>query len=227
MSIGVLSDAFSVHTLKQQGNYRGNFMIFVEQLPYWISHYGYLAIFILLMLGIVGLPIPDETLLTLVGYLVLKGELQFLPAFASAFAGALCGITASYFIGVFGGGFVVRKYGPFLHITDERLGRIHKWFDHIGKWSLVLGYFVPGVRHLIAIVAGTSGLRLPSFILFAYTGAFVWSVSFISAGYFLGKKWQELSGTVHEYVLMILAAAACIGIGWWLCRRWLGARRQG
>lgn len=42
----------------------------------WITHYGYVAIFVLLMLGIVGLPVPDEALLTFVGYLSFKGDLQ-------------------------------------------------------------------------------------------------------------------------------------------------------
>ena len=201
-------------------------MFFVEQLPQWISHYGYIAIFTLLMLGIVGVPIPDETLLTLVGYLVLNGELQFVPAVASAFAGSVCGISFSYLIGVYGGGFIVRKYGLMLGITDTRRERIHRWFDHAGKWSLVLGYFVPGVRHIIAIIAGTSGLRWPLFMLFAYSGAFIWSAGFITAGYFIGKKWRQLSGTVHEYVLIVIIAAAIVGICWWLCRKWQGKGQQ-
>jgi membrane protein DedA with SNARE-associated domain len=41
----------------------------------WIAQYGYLAIFSLLVLGIVGLPVPDETLLTFTGYLVFRGHL--------------------------------------------------------------------------------------------------------------------------------------------------------
>ncbi|HKC10930.1 MAG TPA: DedA family protein, partial [Vicinamibacteria bacterium] len=65
----------------------------------WIAHYGYVAIFSLLVLGIIGLPIPDETLLLFVGYLIYKGQLRAIPSLASAFLGSLCGITLSYAVG--------------------------------------------------------------------------------------------------------------------------------
>src|SRR5438067_9158429 len=55
----------------------------------WITQYGYFAIFCLLVLGIVGLPVPDETLLTFSGYLVFKGHFGFLPTVASAYAGSI------------------------------------------------------------------------------------------------------------------------------------------
>ena len=70
-----------------------------ETLLQWISQYGYLAIFFLLMLGIVGLPIPDEVLLTFSGYLVFKGQLALAPTMASAFLGSICGVSVSYSIG--------------------------------------------------------------------------------------------------------------------------------
>ncbi|MBV8729091.1 MAG: DedA family protein, partial [Acidobacteriia bacterium] len=65
----------------------------------WITQYGYLAIFLLLALGIVGLPVPDETLLTFTGYLIYKGHLSPPLAFASALGGSASGITASYALG--------------------------------------------------------------------------------------------------------------------------------
>ena len=55
-----------------------------HQVLVWIAQYGYLAIFLLLVCGIVGLPVPDETLLTFTGYLAFKGELSLAPAFAAA-----------------------------------------------------------------------------------------------------------------------------------------------
>ena len=45
----------------------------------WIAQYGYLAIFVLLMLGIIGLPVPDETILLFAGYLSFKGDLRLEP----------------------------------------------------------------------------------------------------------------------------------------------------
>ena len=70
-----------------------------QQVLAWIAQYGYLAIFSLLVLGIVGLPVPDETLLTFTGYLVFQGHLSLPMAFLSGFAGSACGITLSYVLG--------------------------------------------------------------------------------------------------------------------------------
>ena len=71
----------------------------VDTVLQWIGQYGYIAIFSLLVLGIVGLPVPDETLLTFTGYLVFQGHLSLGLAFLSCFAGSACGITLSYILG--------------------------------------------------------------------------------------------------------------------------------
>ena len=62
---------------------------------HFIQHYGYAGIFSSLMLGIAGLPIPDETILSFVGYLIYKGHLQLFPALTAAFFGSVSGITLS------------------------------------------------------------------------------------------------------------------------------------
>jgi membrane protein DedA with SNARE-associated domain len=185
----------------------------LEQLHLLIAHYGYAAIFLLLMLGIVGLPVPDETVLTLVGYLVFKGDLQPIPSFCCAFVGTACGISASYAIGRLGGRRFLRRFGPWIHISPKRMDRVRKWFRRRGRWSLTVGYFVPGVRHLIAIVAGSSGLEIPAFALSAYAGAFVWSGIFITAGYYLGEEWEIFPEMMRRiaigaFVCALLALAA-------------------
>src|SRR5260370_4532424 len=94
-----------------------------------ISQYGLIAVFCLLVLGIVGLPVPDETLLTFSGYLVFKGHFRFLPTVAAAYAGSICGITISYTIGRTGGFYLIHKYGPYMHLPKDRLVRRHRCFD--------------------------------------------------------------------------------------------------
>ena len=61
----------------------------------------------------------------------------------------------------------------------------------IGRWSLVCGYYIAGVRHVTAMVAGASGLEYPIFAVFAYCGATTWVLTFLSLGYFLGDRWQD------------------------------------
>jgi membrane protein DedA with SNARE-associated domain len=69
--------------------------MFSTEILNWLTHYGYLGIFCLLMLGIVGVPIPDELVLTCAGYLIFKGYLSPGLTAASAFTGSVCGISVS------------------------------------------------------------------------------------------------------------------------------------
>src|SRR6266567_2683703 len=99
-----------------------------QQVLAWITQYGYLAIFSLLMFGIVGLPVPDETLLTFTGYLLFKGHLSPIPAFATALAGSVCGITLSYTLGRVFGIKLIHRYGRYLRIREEHIDKAHAWF---------------------------------------------------------------------------------------------------
>ena len=179
----------------------------------WISTYGYPAIFLLLTLGVVGLPIPDETLLVFCGYLISKGKMHPALAWASALGGSWCGISVSYTIGrTFGIG-AVHKFGKYLHLDESRLDKIHQWFDRIGHWALVAGYYVAGVRHFTAIVAGMSRLGFPSFIAYAWTGGLLWVTTFLTLGYYLGENWKQIAESIEHYIVMIsialIAAVAC------------------
>jgi membrane protein DedA with SNARE-associated domain len=192
----------------------------VESVLQLVTQYGHVAIFCLLVLGIVGLPVPDEWLLTFAGYLVYKGHFHYLPTVAAAFAGSVCGITISYIIGRTGGLYLIHKYGRYVHLTQARLDRVHNWFERMGRWTLFFGYYMPGVRHFTAVVAGSSELEPHVFALFAYSGALVWVVTFISLGYFLGERWSTISEEIHGVLLWLTIAAVAAGLlFWWLRRR--------
>jgi membrane protein DedA with SNARE-associated domain len=191
----------------------------MEFLLDWISTYGYGAIFALLVLGIVGLPVPDETLMVFCGYLVSTGRLRPVPALIAAFSGSVCGITVSYLIGrTLGLGFV-HRYGRYIHVTEARLERVHAWFNRIGHWALFIGYYIAGVRHFTAIIAGTSCLEMRSFALYAYSGAFVWVCTFLGLGYWFGEHWREVYSTVHRHLLVISAVVIVIAVVYVLYRR--------
>lgn len=186
----------------------------------WVSNYGYAGLFGLLILGIVGLPVPDETLLVFSGYLIFKGRLHPLGAFLAAFSGSACGISVSYLIGRTLGYHAVLRYGKYVHITPERLDRAHAWFERVGDWLLFIGYFIPGVRHVTALVAGTSELEYQKFARFAYCGAAVWVAVFLSVGYFVGENWQTAVATVHRYLLeFAIGLAVLAACGWWIYRK--------
>src|SRR5438132_10866432 len=100
----------------------------------WVTQYGAISLFFLMMLGIIGLPIPDETLLVFSGYLIQKGTLHPVSTFSMAFLGSVCGITVSYLLGRVYGHKLIHKYGRYFHITEKRLQRAHNWFERFGGW---------------------------------------------------------------------------------------------
>jgi membrane protein DedA with SNARE-associated domain len=190
-----------------------------------IVHYGYPAIFALLMLGVFGIPIPDETLLVFSGFLASKGNLWLPLTILVAILGSACGISISYLVGRLGGFYMIRKYGPRFHITEDRLNRTRKWFDHIGKWSLIIGYYLPGIRHITAIVAGSTGMKYKQFALFAYTGALLWATTFILLGYYLGGHWQRIAERIHSHLVIASALVVIAAIAAYLCFRFFRPKK--
>ena len=190
----------------------------------WVAKYGYAGIFFALVLGIVGLPIPDETLLVFCGALVGQGRLHPVGAFLAALAGSWSGISVSYWIGrTFGLG-VVHRFGRYLHLTDERLEYVHQWFHRVGHWALFVGYYIAGVRHLSAIVAGTTRLEFRSFIAYAWTGGALWVATFLTLGYYLGENWRAIAELLHRYVGYASAVLlVAVAIFYWIRFRRKGA----
>ncbi len=189
-----------------------------------LSQYGYLGLFGLLMFGIVGVPVPEETLLTFAGVLVFRGHLELEPTLLAAFLGSSCGITVSYALGRGVGRVVTRRLGGFVRVTPAQMERVEAWFERVGHWGLLWGYFLPGIRHLTAVVAGATRLRYRDFSLFAYSGAFIWSLTFISLGTLAGRHWERVYAEVHQNlklasVLVVAALAVALGVRALLARR--------
>src|SRR5215467_1398854 len=113
----------------------------------WVTDYGYFGIFFLLIFGIIGLPVPDEWLLVISGYLAFKNVLGLFPTLVIAAVGSACGLTVSYFLGRTSSDYVLRRFGRWLAIDHEHIVRTQHWFQNLGRWLLVVGPFIPGVRN--------------------------------------------------------------------------------
>ncbi len=171
-----------------------------------ITRFGYFGIFSVLMFGLFGLPVPDETLLTFCGYMVSRGDLLLIPTILAAFLGSCSGVSVSYLLGLKLGLPAIHKFGKYIHLDEKKLETVHRWFAGIGHWVLTFGYFIPGFRHITAIVAGTSCLEYRKFAPFAYSGALLWSVTFVTLGYYVGGRWETMSGRMHNILLTIFIA---------------------
>lgn len=153
-----------------------------------IMHYGYIAVFFMLMLGIIGLPIPDEIAMMLIGYFTHIGTLDFTFSIIICFTGSLLGMIISYFIGKKAGRPIIDRFGKWIGLKEKRIIRVEKWMGKYGRYSIIIGYFVPGIRHLTCYFCGVTHMRLRSYILFAGIGAFLWCFIFITIGRFLGYR---------------------------------------
>lgn len=192
----------------------------------WINQFGPIALFGLLAVGIVGLPIPDETLMTLTGVLIAKGKMEPISSILFAISGSICGISLSYVIGRTTGVYIIKKYGYLMGITEKKLEHAHIWFERWGKWGLFFGYFLPGVRHLTGIVAGAVTLEVPQFMLFAYSGAIVWASLFLSLGYFFSGHWDALVTYLEYHAQFALSMiVACVMIGLIIYYKWSRKRK--
>ncbi len=192
----------------------------------WLLQYGGLALFFLLAIGIVALPVPEETLMVLTGLAMHSGKLPITSTIIAAYGGSICGITMSYWLGRTAGVYFFHKYGKWLGIREKQLQKVHIWFEHWGKWTLLFGYFIPGVRHFTGFTAGTTDLEYKHFALFAYTGAIFWVSTFLSIGYFFGNycfavlKGLELSG---EEIVIGSIVLAC---GGYIAYRYIKRKRH-
>jgi membrane protein DedA with SNARE-associated domain len=189
-------------------------------LTLWLTQYGSLALFVLLALGIFALPIPDETLMLVAGVLMAHDKLLLFPTYLAAILGSMTGITVSYCIGRSVGVLLVRKYGHWIGITEIRMQQVHNWFERFGRWALLIGYFIPGIRQVTGYAAGITSMEYRHFATFAYTGATIWACIFLSLGYFLGDKWENIEAWLlahWEYfavLLFVLVVSGAVFLYW-------------
>jgi membrane protein DedA with SNARE-associated domain len=189
---------------------------FVEHL----TRYGPPVLFLAQMFGIVGLPIPDELLMTVAGALVRRGDMSGAATIAAAIAGSSSGITLSYLLGRTIGSAALHRL---LHVPDAAFVRTQRWFARFGHWLLTFGYFIPGVRHVTAIAAGSAPIAYRDFARAAYPGAVLWCCVFMGVGYYAGDRWQEVADALHAHARWVFAAVALAVVAW-AAVKW--ARRQ-
>ena len=166
-----------------------------------------------LALGIFGLPIPEETLMAFCGFLVSQGKLSYHLAIVVAFSGTTCGVTIGYFLGKFFGYAFLEKYAQYLRINHDRLHKAENWYKKFGKYALPFSYFIPGIRHFSSIFAGISQMAFPQFAIYAYGGGLVWTVTFVSLGFFLGENWRAVLSYSHKLIIPVIAIAVVLALG--------------
>ena len=191
-----------------------------------IGRYGYLAVFFGVMLESSGVPLPGETVLLLSGALAHQGVLNFGDAIVFGVLGAVVGDQLGYWAGRRGGRAVVLRWGRFVLVTPERLGRAEAFFDRHGGRAVFLARFVSGLRVFGALVAGTSRMPWGRFALYNALGGAVWATAAVSVGYFL---WGSISLVEHWVgrASLLLSAALALALLLSGVYRWVSRGRSG
>ena len=162
---------------------------------------SYLAIFLLMIAnGAVSFP-SSQVLYIIAGYFIAQDNLMLLPV---AFVGAL-GNTAGNIILYE----LVRKHGRKFVARMKlfplrELAKVETAFKKKGSWFIFVGKLLPAIKVFVPIPAGLGKMHRGLFAALMFVASFIWSLGFISIGYFFGKS-SDLFGK-YAIILVIIAA---------------------
>jgi membrane protein DedA with SNARE-associated domain len=159
----------------------------METFSGFIISYGYLAVFAWLMVGICGVPVPDEVLLFFIGYLVFQGEMHFWPATAVVIAGSCVGLAVNYLIGRACSDRLCTWLERVAPHRLQKLTRITAMLDRSGGVVLFWSFFVPGIRHWATVGAGVLKVSPTVGGIFVFPAIMLWSIAFIWLGYHVAQ----------------------------------------
>src|SRR5918912_3967083 len=190
-----------------------------------IEHYGYLVVLFGVMLESMGVPLPGETILIAAGVLVQRGHLDLSYAIAFGILGAVLGDQIGYWVGREGGRPFVLKWGRYIYITPERLGRAEAFFDRHGGKAVFIARFFSGLRVFGALVAGISRMHWRTFVVYNALGGAVWATAAVLVGYLLGRSiglLERWRGRAAE----LLGGLLVLAVGLYLAYRWVVAHPE-
>jgi membrane protein DedA with SNARE-associated domain len=179
-----------------------------------VEHWGYAAIFAVVVLGNVGLPVPEETILTLAGYLVWRGDLRLWLVLIVGVASASVGDNVGYWLGRSLGSAAVRQYGRRFWLSAARLEASQRFVLKYGALAVVAARFLPGLRFAAGPVAGITGVRPPVFFIANLFGACLYVPSMVGIGYVIGRgvgpRLEQARTTIVAVEHIVLAGAILV-----------------
>lgn len=148
-----------------------------------IQYFPYQGLFILPILGSLGLPVPEEAILVLCGAMISKKVVEPVPAFLMVYSGVL---LSDFIIFSFG-----KKYGRMLAthkklhrlLPPEKLAAIEAKFKKFGPYLILFGRHLIGFRAQLFLVSGIMGIHPRTFILMDAVAAAITVSIMLAAGY--------------------------------------------
>ncbi len=193
---------------------------------HWISQYGYVGVFFILFMEVLGIPFPAETTLTISGFEWTKGVFSLVPIVLTAATGNILGSTIAFGIGYYLGRPVVLRFGRFVGITEKRLVLAEEKFSKFQSTIVLFGKFIAGIRVLIPYLAGINRMSFWLFTLYNAVSALVWATVFIVLGRYIGLIWDKYHLFFHQYFLTVIIVAVILLAGIVFFKKFFAARRR-
>ena len=177
-----------------------------------LATYGYLAVFFFVGIESIGIPVPGETMLvTAAIYAGTTGKLSIFWVIVASSAGAIVGDNIGYVIGRTGGYRLLKRYGRYIRLEENRLRLGQYLFHKHGPKVVFFGRFVSVLRIFAAFLAGVNRMHWRRFLIFNAAGGIIWSTIYGVGAFLLGKQLLQLSGRV-DLVLAIVGVAVIVTV---------------
>jgi membrane protein DedA with SNARE-associated domain len=176
---------------------------------------GYPGLFLLITLESTLVPIPSELVMPFAGFLASQGEFSLPVIIVINSSAALLGSGLCYWLGAAGGKPLLLRYGKFIFVRRKDIERTESWFARHGKATILIGRFLPVVRHIISVPAGIARMPLVPFFTQTFIGATIWGTVLIMIGYELGAQWDTVAKQLKRVdmlvgvaIILVLVASA-------------------
>ena len=182
------------------------------------ANVGYAAVFALIAVETMGIPVPGETALIGAALLAHDGQLDIGLLVALAAAAAIIGDNVGFAIGRKGGRRLFVRPGPFHKHRLAVLEHGEPFFARHGPKAVFLGRWVTGLRIASAWLAGMNKMAWPTFLFWNALGGIAWAASIGFGVYFLGQTAERVISTVGP-AAAVLGVIALVGFLVWRHRR--------
>lgn len=179
-----------------------------------INNFGYLGMFLGMILEAVIIIIPSELILATGGILAGKGIFSFWGAFFTGLFGSVFCAVIIYAMGYFGGKEFAKKYGKYFFMKEDDLDKTDTWFEKYGLIAACIGRNVPIIRTLISLPVGITRLSFKRFLIYTLLGSIPWTFAFVYVGFTLGNNWTILTDITSKMKTPIRILIVVFLISW-------------
>ena len=178
-----------------------------------IASMGYIGVFFLMTMESMVFPVPSEAVMPFAGFLIVEKTFTFGQVILVSALGSIFGSLISYYAGYFGGMPFVKKFGKYVLLDVHELETAHAFFQKRGEVTIFICRFIPVVRHLISIPAGTAKMNIVKFSVFTIIGAGMWNAFLAYMGYILKNNWAEVMKYSHVIdIVVVMFLLALVGV---------------